>query len=115
MPTRAGYPGAVSRLKLLNPFRIRAAVRAIRESTGGGGPAAVRIAGVGRPSGWLIPSSRVTLEVVARDGTVTRFQPEVPVPFPYAWAYRIARRLGVPVVRSIDPERISFEVPIPGR
>lgn len=105
----------MNRLKLLNPFRIRAAVRAVRESTGGGGPVAIRVTGVERPRGWLIPASRVTLEVKARDGSVTRFQPELPIPFPYAWAYRITRLLGVPLVRSLDPERIRFEVPIPGR
>jgi hypothetical protein len=39
----------------------------------------------------------------------------VPIPFPYAWAYRIARRLGVPLVSSVDPERIRLGIPIPGR
>ena len=106
---------SVRRLKLLNPFRIRKAVQRIRETTAGGGPAAVRLTGVGVPHGWLIPSSTVRLEVRARDGTITRFEPEVPVPFPYAWAYRVARGLGVPLVSSFDPERLSFEVGIPGR
>lgn len=110
-----GYRDDVRRLKLLNPFRIRKAVQRIREATAGGGPAALRVTGVGRPQGWLIPSSTVRLEVRARDGTITRFDPEVPVPFPYAWAYRIARGLGVPLVASFDPERLSFEVGIPGR
>lgn len=105
----------MSRLQLLNPFRIRAAVRAIRETSGGGGPAAVRVARVTSPAGWLLPTSQVHLEVRARDGSITRFAPAVPIPFPWAWAYRIARALDVPIVRSLDPERISFELPIPGR
>jgi hypothetical protein len=105
----------VSRLRYLNPFRIRDAVRRIREVSGGGGPAAVRLAGISHPRGWFIPTSRVTLEVIARDGTVTSFAPAVPVPFPYAWAYRIARRLHVPLVSSFDPERFEANVPIPGR
>jgi hypothetical protein len=105
----------VSRLRLLNPFRIRRAAQRIREVLGGGGPAAIRVAGVGAPRGLIIPSSRVVLEVRARDGSVTRFEPEVPIPFPYAWAYRIARRLGVPLVSTFDPDAVSFEVGLPRR
>ena len=105
----------MSRLKYLNPLRLRAAVRAIRESTDGGGPVAVRIAGVGHPRGWFLPSSEIRLEVRAKDGSTTSFAPTVPVPFPWAWGYRIARRLGVPLVRSFEPERLSFELGIPGR
>ena len=105
----------MKRLRLLNPFRIRNAVRRMRETSSGGGPAAVRLAGISRPKGWLVPRARVSLEVVARDGTVTRFEPDVPIPFPYAWAYHIARRLHVPLVSSLDPERFEAEVPIPGR
>jgi hypothetical protein len=104
----------VKYLRLLNPFRIRNVVRRIRESTSGGGPAAVRLTGISHPKGWIVPRARVSLEVVARDGTVTRFEPDVPIPFPYAWAYRIARRLHVPLISGLDPERFEAEVPIPG-
>ena len=102
-------------IRYLNPFRIRAAVREIRRVMGAGGPKAVRLAGVDHPSGWLLPSSTVTIEVEGRDGRVETFCPEVPVPFPYAWAWRIARALRVPLVRSLEPERIGFELPVPGR
>jgi hypothetical protein len=105
----------VKRLRLLNPFRIRDAVRGICEASGGGGPKAIRLAGISHPEGWIVPTARVSLEIVARDGTVTRFAPGVPIPFPYAWAYRIARKLRVPLVSSIDPERLEAEMPIPGR
>ena len=102
-------------LRLLNPFRIRDTVQRIRETTSGGGPKAVRLAGISHPEGWIVPRARVRLEVVARDGTVTRIEPALPIPFPYAWAYRIARRLRVPLVSSLDPEHFEAEVPIPGR
>ncbi len=105
----------MKRLRLLNPLRIRDAVRGIRETSGGGGPKAIRLAGISHPEGWIVPTARVCLEVVSRDGRLTRFEPNVPIPFPYAWAYRIARRLRVPLVSSIDPERFEAEVPIPGR
>jgi hypothetical protein len=105
----------VKRLRLLNPFRIKKVVRQIREASGGGGPKSVRLAGVSHPEGWIVPTARVCLEVVARDGSVTRFEPNVPIPFPYAWAYRIARKLHVPLVSSIDPGRLRAKVPIPGR
>jgi hypothetical protein len=105
----------MSRLSLLNPFRIRHAAHRIREVAGGGGPKAIRLAGVSHPEGWIIPTARVTLEVIAKDGTITRFEPGLPVPFPYAWAYRLARVLRVPLVSSINPERIQARFPIPGR
>jgi len=105
----------MKRLRLLNPFRISNAVRTIREASGGGGPAAIRLVGVSHPEGWIIPTARVCLEVVARDGSLTRLEPNVPIPFPYAWAYRIARKLRVPLVSSINPERIHARFPIPGR
>lgn len=102
-------------LRLLNPLRIYRAAKQIKAVAGGGGPAAVRLAGVGRPAGLIIPTSEITLEVLARDGTTTRFTPALPVPFPYAWAYRVARRLGVPLVSSLDPERIDVRLTVPRR
>lgn len=105
----------MKRLRYLNPFRIRAAVRDIRRVIGAGGPKLVRLVGVDHPVGWVLPSSTVTIEVESRDGRVERFCPELPVPFPYAWAWRIARRLGVPLVRSAEPEKLSFAVRVPGR
>jgi hypothetical protein len=105
----------VKRLRLLNPCRIRNAVRQIREASSGGGPKEVRLAGISDLEGWIVPTARVTVEIVARDGSVTRFQPQVPLPFLYAWAYRLARRLGVPLVSDIEPGRLRLGVPIPGR
>lgn len=105
----------MKRLRLLNPLRIRDAVRGIRETSGGGGPKAIRLTGISHPEGWIVPTARICLEVVARDGSLTRFEPNVPIPFPYAWAYRTARKLRVPLVSSINPERFEAEVPIPGR
>ena len=71
--------------------------------------------GVSQPEGLIVPTARVSLEVVGQDGKVTTFEPDVPVPFPYAWAYRIARRLGVPLVSSLDPTKLKGEFKIPGR
>ena len=105
----------MSRLRYLNPFRIRRAVGDIRRVIGAGGPKEVRLAGVSAPSGWIVPTATVTLEVVGRDGRVERFCPTFPVPFPYAWAWRIARRLGVPLVRSFDPQSMRMRVGVPGR
>ena len=103
----------MKRLRYLNPFLIRSAVRDVRRVFGGGGPKQVRLVSLGHPEGWIVPSSTVTIEVVGRDGRRERFQPAVPVPFPYAWAYRIARRLGVPIVRSVEPDDVSFAVSLP--
>ncbi len=37
------------------------------------------------------------------------------MPWPYAWAWRIAHRLGVPIVRDVEPESLGFQLPVPGR
>jgi hypothetical protein len=105
----------VKRLRYLNPFFIRDAVRQIRRVLGGGGPKLVRLVGVGEPEGILIPTATVTIEVETRTGRKERFEPALPVPWPAAWAYRIARRLGVPLVRDLKPEKVGFEVKVPRR
>lgn len=105
----------MSRLRYLNPFRIRDAARQIRRISGGGGPRRLRLVSVGHPEGVIVPTSRITLEVEARDGTKSRFAPELPVPWPYAWTWRLARLLKVPLVRSVEPEHVRFSVPIPHR
>jgi hypothetical protein len=79
----------------------------------GGGPAGVRLRGIEQPTGLFVPSSRLKLEVEARSGAKARWEPEIPIPFPYAWGYRIARWLRVPVISSRDPEDVSLSVTIP--
>jgi hypothetical protein len=105
----------VGRLRYLNPFRIRDAARRIRRISGGGGPKRLRLVSLGHPQGLIIPSSRITLEVETRNGTKTMFQPALPVPWPYAWTWRLARLLRVPLVRSVEPEHFRFSVPVPRR
>ena len=105
----------MNRLRYLNPFRIREAARQIRRLSGGGGPRRLRLVSVGHPQGVIVPTSRITLEVEARDGTKQRFEPELPVPWPYAWTWRLARLLNVPLVRSVEPEHVRFSVSVPHR
>ena len=105
----------MKRLHLLNPFRIRDVVRRIHDASSGGGPKAIRLEGISDPEGWLVPTARITIGVIAGDGSVTRFEPHVPGPFPYALAYRIARRLGVPIIADVEPERLRLAIPVPGR
>jgi hypothetical protein len=69
---------------------------------------------VGRPEGLFLPSSETTVEVETVSGKVVRLTPELPVPFFYTWAYRLARRLGLPLAATLDPEDLSVEVPVPG-
>jgi hypothetical protein len=68
---------------------------------------------VGRPHGLFLPSTEATVEVETASGNVVRLSPELPVPFFYAWGYRLARRLGVPVASTLDPEDVSVELPVP--
>jgi len=103
----------VSRLRYLNPFLVRRAVRDARRAFSGGGPTAVRVVRIGRPQGIFLPSSQIDFEVIARDESTNRFTTAVPVPWPYAWGYRVARVLRLPLVRRLDPERVRFKLPIP--
>lgn len=101
-------------MRLLNPWRLYRSAQDIRSVIAGGGPRLVRLVRVGEPTGLIVPTSEIVLEVEARDGTKVTLEPEVPVPFPWAWAIRIARRLGVPLVSDLEPESFRFQVAIPG-
>ena len=102
----------MKKLRYLNPFFIRDAVRDIRRVFADGRPRRVRLVRVGHPEGWFIPASTVTIEVEGTNGRQERFCPAIPIPFPYAWAWRIARRLGVPLVRSVEPDNFRVDVPL---
>ncbi len=91
---------------------VPSAASKVRRLVSGGGPSRLRLQGLSQPSGWIIPSSRLKLEVETSKGTKTRWEPEIPVPFPYAWAYRLSRWLRVPVISSHDPEGLTFSVPL---
>jgi hypothetical protein len=98
---------------LPTPSQLQDTARTIRKINDGGGPRRLRLVRVGRPKGRLLPSSETTVEVETASGKVVRFSSEFPVPFFYAWGYRLARRLGLPLASTIDPEDLSFEVPVP--
>lgn len=100
---------------LFHPIRTLKAIGRTKEIAAGGGPKKVRVVRIGRPDGWVLPVIEAKLEIEARDGTIVRLAPVLPIPFALAWGERIARRLKVPLIRSYDPDRASFEVPVPGR
>jgi hypothetical protein len=82
------------RLRYLNPFLIRDAVRNVHSIAGEGGPRAVRLAGISGPEGWIIPTVTPTIEVVGRrHGKIERFNPALPVPWTAALTWRLARRV----------------------
>ena len=94
--------------------QLRDTARAIGKINDGGGPRSLRLVRVGHPQGLFLPSTDVTVEVETVSGKVVRLRPELPVPFFYTWAYRLARRLGLPLASTLDPEDLSAEVPVPG-
>jgi hypothetical protein len=93
---------------------IRSTVGALRDVRSRGGPRRLKLVRVGRPEGRLLPTSEVVLEIETRSGEPVRLEPELPVPFFYAWGYRLARRLGVPLASTLEPDDLQVEVPIPG-
>ena len=103
----------MSRLRYLNPWKIRDLAKELRRAGSGGGPKRLRLIRVGEPRGVLVPIAEVEFELVAADGSVNRFSAPLPVPWLYAWGYRLARMLGVPLISAIDHDRIHFELPIP--
>src|ERR687897_971045 len=84
------------------PSQLRDTARAIGKINDGGGPRRLRLVRVGRPQGLFLPSSEATVEVETVSGKVVRLRPELPVPFFYAWAYRLARRLGLSLASTLE-------------
>ena len=101
--------------RLLRPKYIREAVRQLGIVRKHGGPRRVHVLHVGRPHGLILNVSELEVEVEAKDGSRHKIETAVPLPFFYAWAYKLARLLRVPLVSSLDPERLRFSVPVPGR
>lgn len=99
----------------LNPFAIGRTARDIKSIATGGGPVALRVVNVEHPKGVLFPQSDISFEVVGKDGGVTPFETSIPVPFTFAWTYRLARKLGVPLIKDIDPNALTGEMKVPGR
>jgi hypothetical protein len=99
----------------MNPFALGRAARDIKSAASGGGPTALRLCRVDHPKGWIFPAATVSLEVVGKDGRVTPIETALPVPFAFAWAYRLARKLGVPLIKDLKPEHVAGEVKVPGR
>jgi hypothetical protein len=97
----------------LNPFHLRDGIRGLRRIAAGGGPKSVRVAGIGHPEGWIVPTSEVKVEIETHSGSRVKLDPRVPIPFLYAWAYKLARRLDVPVVSWVEPGDVRFSLPLP--
>lgn len=93
---------------------LRATARGLKRVHDEGGPERVRLVRVERPEGWILPSSAAVIDVETASGADVRVTPALPVPFVFAWAYRLARKLNVPLASDIEPEHISFTVPVPG-
>lgn len=101
--------------KLLNPGFLRQLVRQLRVVRRGGGPRRIQVVHVAEPRGIFAPGSEVLLSVEAKDGTVSQVDTVIPIPWPYAWGYRAARLLHLPLISKLDPERIRFAARVPGR
>jgi hypothetical protein len=109
-PRQRGYQRDMWRPRL---SQLRDTARALGRINDGGGPRGIRLVRVGRPAGLFLPSSEATVEVETVSGEIVRLSPELPVPFLYAWAYRLARRLGLPLASTLDPEDLSVELSVP--
>ena len=101
-------------MRIPRPGQIREAAGDLRRLRREGGPARVRLERLERPHGWLFPTSEASVEIEARSGARLKLTPELPVPWPYAWGYRLARRLNLPLASTLDPEDLAFSLPIPG-
>ena len=100
-------------MKIPKPKQIRDAFRGYRDIRRGGGPKRVRLNSVGRPEGFFLPISVLDVSVTTESGKTVRFNQPIPVPWPYAWGYRVARGLGLPLASTLEPGDVSFELPVP--
>ncbi len=98
-----------------SPTQLIDAAKGAHSVTGGGGPKRIAVKGIGVPEGLFLQTAEVQLEITRRDGTKAEFSPRIPLPFFWTWVYRLARHLQVPLISALDPERVAFEVTIPGR
>jgi hypothetical protein len=71
-----------------------------------------RLLSIEDPRGIFSTTSAAVLELEGEDGAVHRFERDIPIPFFYAWGYRLAARL--PFLRRIDREElrriVAFEL-----
>jgi hypothetical protein len=74
---------------LIRRLGIRDSLRATRDVIRGGGPAGIRVLGVGAPEGLVVMTSEIDLEVKLRNGGTTRLSPGIPLPLAAGWAYRV--------------------------
>lgn len=100
-------------MRVPRPEAIRDAFGDLRRIRQEGGPKRVRLEKLERPQGWVFPTSEATVEVEARSGARIRMTPQLPVPWPYAWGYRLARKLNIPLAATLDPEDVAFSLPVP--
>jgi hypothetical protein len=97
-------------VRLFSPLKLVRTVANLSAVATGGGPKSVELVRVGEPEGWILPSSELVVDVEARNGTRVRIEPELPMPFAVGWGIRLARRLGVPVISTLEPENLNFRV-----
>ena len=69
-----------------------------------------RLVEVGDPKGILNPESTVVLELEDENGTVHRFDRDVPVPFPIAWSHRLGKRFNLPFLGADLNSLMAFEL-----
>jgi hypothetical protein len=95
-------------------LQLREFAGVAREVRAAGGAKRVRLVEVRRPDGLIFPVVAAVLEVDTADGKTVRHEQQLPVPFLYSWAYRLARFFRVPLVSSIEPTDLALDVPVPG-
>jgi hypothetical protein len=87
--------------------------RGLRQVHRGGGPRRVHLRSIERPEGLIFTGSRAVLEVETAGGETVPLEVGLPVPFFYAWGYRIARELGLPIASTLEPEDVSLSFGVP--
>jgi hypothetical protein len=69
-----------------------------------------RLVDVGDPKGIFWPKSELQLELEGEDGSVHRFEREVPVPFFIAWSHRLGKRFKLPLMQTDLSRLMAFEL-----
>ena len=103
-----GLLGEAASFVVSEALRLRDAARGWIALFAEGRPRSLRLVSVEAPKGFILnPDAGVTLEVEGGAGTVQRHEQAVPVPRLYAFFWKLATWVRIPLPKRLDFERMA--------
>jgi len=102
-----GLLGAASVFAISEARRLYISARGWIRMFAEGRPRSMRLVSVEAPRGFILnPGAKVTLEVESKSGASQQHEQDVPVPRLYAFFWRLATLLRIPLPKRLDFERM---------